>query len=329
MPGRKPPALVALPLPAAALARLRERCEVRLLEGAATPERVMERLGDAEGLLCSTRLPVDAALLRAGPRLRVVSNFGVGFDNVDLEEATRRGIAVCNTPGVLSEAVADLTMGLILALSRRLVDNALFVRQGGWTQGAAPPPLGFDLVGKTLGIVGLGRIGRAVARRARAFGMEVRFHDVFRDPGSDEDFCLYRDLDDLLAESDIVSLHVNLTPETRHLIGARELARMKPSSYLVNTSRGPVVDQRALAEALQRGAIAGAALDVLEVEPPLPDDPICSASNVIILPHVGSATRETRAAMLEMAVGNLLAVLHGEPPASCVNPKSLAEVGRT
>lgn len=317
----KPTVCVALPLAGEALGRLEAECDVRLIPGRPADQPPAEIAG-AEGLLCGAPYTVSQALLDAAPRLRVVSNFGVGFDNVDLAEMARRGIAVCNTPGVLSGAVADLTIGLIIAAARRIVDHAVFVRERKW--GSSPPaPLGVDLAGKTLGIVGLGRIGRAVARRARGFDMRLLYHDVFIDPGGDDRDCHYRPLDDLLREADFVTIHTNLTPETRHLIGARELELMKPGAYLVNTARGPVVDQAALAAALREGRIAGAALDVLEVEPPPADDPILDAPNAVILPHVGSATVETRQAMLDMAIDNLLAVLRGDQPRACVNPEVL------
>ncbi|MCL4240155.1 MAG: D-glycerate dehydrogenase [Dehalococcoidia bacterium] len=316
-------ACVTIGLAPEVLGRLEAECEVRVV-GADAPARVLHgALADAQGLLCSALLPVDERLMARAPRLRVVSNFGVGFNNVDLPEATRRGIAVCNTPGVLSDAVADLTLALILAASRRVVENAAHVSSRGWSGGRPAPALGFDIGGKTLGLVGLGRIGRAVAHRARAFGMQVSYHDTFSEPPEELRYCQYRPLDDLLGESDIVSLHVNLTAETHHLLGTRELGLMKPTAWVVNTSRGPVIDQAALVRALRQGTIAGAALDVLESEPPAADEPILSLPNVVLLPHVGSATVETRAAMLDLAVKNLLAVLSGQEPPACVNREAL------
>jgi glyoxylate reductase len=283
-----------------------------------------EAMSQASGLLCSALFPVDTGLLDAAPNLRVISNFGVGFDNVDVIEATRRGIAVCNTPGVLSEAVADLTMALVLAAARRTSENAQFVASGAWSRREPPPPLGFDLGGKTLGIIGFGRIGQAVARRALAFGMNILFQDVVDDPRAGFDMCTQCEIEDLLVQSDIVSVHANLSPQTHHLLGPEQFRQMKPTAWLVNTARGPIIDQAALVDALREGTIAGAALDVLELEPPPATDPILSLPNVILLPHVGSATIETRAAMLEMALSNLIAVLSGRPPPSCVNPEVLA-----
>lgn len=321
MSGQLPLAVVAIPLPAEAETELAERCRITKAD-ARDRAALKAALSEADGLLCSPLVRIDSELLDATPRLRVVSNFGVGFDNVDLTEMTRRGIAVCNTPRVLSEAVADLTMALILGAARNVGANAAYVRDGGWSNRQAAPPLGFDVEEKTLGLVGFGRIGREVARRARAFRMRVLYHDI--EPALGEwTFCAPRELQQLLMESDIVSLHVDLNEKTRHLIGARELNFMQRSAWLINTSRGAVVDQEALVAALEKGRIAGAALDVLETEPPTSDDPILSLPNVILLPHVGSATVETREAMLEMALRNLANVLAGDRPSSCVNPEAL------
>jgi glyoxylate reductase len=265
---------------------------------------------------------IDSTFMDAAPNLRVISGFGVGYNNTDIDSATERGILVCNTPGVLTDAVADLTLGLILSFSRRLIENAVYVRDGGWGT-MPPPPLGFDLRGKTLGIIGFGRIGLAVAERAHAFGLDVVFHDMFQTPPAGYGDCLYLSLDDLLRRSDIVTIHTNLSPETHHLISTRELALMKPTALIVNTARGPVIDQRALYAALRDGRLAGAALDVLEDEPPAPDDPLLRLPNVLALPHVGSATTETRAAMLDVAVRNLVEALGGHEPPASVNPEVL------
>ena len=326
MSQQRPRVLLAIAVAPDALARIEAECSVQRFEGAGLPSKpeLLAALDAVDGLLSSAMLPIDAEILAAAPRLRVISNFGVGFDNVDLEAATRQGVIVCNTPGVLVAAVADLTIALILSLARRLPESERFVRDGRWAPGVSMA-LGTDLAGKTLGVVGLGRIGRAVALRAQAFGMEVCFHDRFREPAQDVAFCLYRDLDELLRESDFVTLHVNLVDETKGLIGARELALMQPSAYLINTARGQVVDQAALVEALREGRIAGAALDVLEQEPPPADDPILHLPNVIVLPHIGSATAETRRAMQELAIDNLLAALRGETPAHVVNPQAASE----
>lgn len=314
-----PKAVLVIQPEAAALRILEQGC-APVVKAGASREELMQALADAEGLLCPAPFPVDSELLDAAPRLRVISNFGVGYNNVDVPDLTRRGIAICNTPGVLSPAVAELTFALMLTAARRLEANADHARNH-W--GTRPlPPLGFDLNGKTLGIVGLGRIGREVATRAAAFGMKVLFYDLF-ERAPDGIGAEYRPLDALLAASDIVTLHTNLTGDTHHLIGARELALMKPAAWLVNTSRGPVVDEEALAKALRAGTIAGAALDVLEWEPPAADAPILSAPNTILAPHIGTSTTETRALMLDLCLRNLLAVLGRKRPPECVNPEAL------
>lgn len=319
-----PRVFVALRLASDALARIEVACTMARFEerGMPSKQQLLASVGEVEGLLGSAIMPIDAEVIAAAPRLRVISNFGVGFDNVDLIAATKRGIIVCNTPGVLTDAVADLTLGLIISLARRLPEAERFVREGNWGPGRTAD-LGSDLRDKTLGLIGLGRIGRAVATRARAFGMAISYHDQFHEPPPSVAFCRYRDLDDLLREADFVSLHVNLSEETKKLIGARELALMKPQAYLINTSRGQVLDQPALVDALLEKRIAGAALDVFEREPLGASEPILKLSNVILLPHVGSATRETRRAMLDLAIDNLLAALRGETPACVVNPEAL------
>ncbi len=324
-PPEKPRVYVALRLQTDARARIATACDATFFEGEGIPSRevLMAGLANVEGLIGSNQLPMDAEVLASGPRLRVVSNFGVGFDNVDLEAATAAGVIVCNTPGVLTDAVADLTLGLIIALARRLPEAERFARDGDWQRGASMA-LGTDVRGKTLGIIGLGRIGIAVAERARAFGMSIVFHDVFSDSPAKASFCSYREFDDLLSEADFVSLHVNLRPETRGLIGAKELTLMKPAAYLINTSRGQTVDQTALVAGLRSGELAGAALDVLEEEPLPPDDPLAKLPNVILLPHIGSATVETRQAMRDLAIDNLLAALRGERPKAVVNPEVLS-----
>jgi lactate dehydrogenase-like 2-hydroxyacid dehydrogenase len=288
-----------------------------------TRDDLCARLGASEGLFISTVNKIDEAVMSAAPRLRVISSFGVGFDHVDIAAATKRGIVVCNTPGVLTDAVADLTIALMIMLARRITDAQTFVREGNWRPGKGLG-LGIDVRSKTLGIIGFGRIGRAVAERARPFGMRSIFHDVLQEAGESYADCDCVPLDQLLSQADFVSLHVNLTPETTHFVSTRELSLMKPSAYLINTARGPVVDQAALVDALTNGTIAGAALDVLEKEPPDPDDPILTLPNALVLPHIGSATKETRRAMLDLAVDNLLAAMRGDVPRAVVNPEVLA-----
>jgi lactate dehydrogenase-like 2-hydroxyacid dehydrogenase len=298
-----------------------ERCEVTVYRGAGPVSRteLSEQLREAEGLLGSAVLPLDAAVLESAPRLRAVSNIGVGYDNVDLECASRRGILVANTPGILSDAVAELTIGLMLTLARRLPESMAVVTEGRWDRAGAAIPMGVDLKGKTLAIVGMGRIGRRVAQRALAFGMRVVYYDVAGVASPLSGASAAGSLEAALRGADFVSLHTNLTPTSRHLIGARELAMMKPEAYLVNTSRGAIVDQSALYGALKEGRIAGAALDVLEEEPPAADEPLLRLANVVITPHIGTATIETRGAMVELAVRNLIACLFDEPCECVVN----------
>ena len=265
------------------------------------PEELRERVAPAEGLLCLLTDRVDAAVLDAAPSLRVISNFAVGADNIDVAAAKARGIAVGYTPDVLTEATADLAFALLLAVTRRLPEGMAAVRDGEWKTWEPDWLLGRDVHGATLAIVGAGRIGHAVARRAAGFGMEVVL--VGRgDP-----------LAPALARADFVSLHAPLTDETRHLVDEAFLRAMKPTAYLVNTARGGLVDQDALAAALHEGAIAGAALDVTDPEPLPPDDPLLEAPNLIVLPPLGSATHATRERMADLAVDNLLAGLAGEP----------------
>jgi lactate dehydrogenase-like 2-hydroxyacid dehydrogenase len=317
----RPAVFVAAPLPKRYMAPLEERCQVTVYHGAGPVSRteLSEQLREAEGLLGPAVLPLDAAVLESALRLRAVSNIGVGYDNVDLDCANRRGILVANTPGILSDAVAELTIGLMLTLARRLRESMAVVIEGRWDRAGAAIPMGVDLKGKTLAIVGMGRIGRQVAQRALAFGMRVVYFDVAGMADGMNGASAASSLEAALRRADFVSLHTNLTPGSRHLIGARELAMMKPEAYLVNTSRGAIVDQSALYEALKEGRIAGAALDVLEEEPPAADEPLLRLANVVITPHIGTATIETRGAMVELAVRNLIACLFDEPCECVVN----------
>ncbi|HNQ01655.1 MAG TPA: D-glycerate dehydrogenase [Syntrophales bacterium] len=283
---------------------------------------LLEAVAGADGFLSMITDAVDAELLDAAPRLRVVSNMAVGYNNIDVAAATARGIVVTNTPGILTEATAELAFALILAAARRVVDLDRRTRAGEWTCWAPLLFLSREVSGKTLGVVGLGRIGRAVARRARAFGMRVLYHSRSRLEAEEErDLGVeYAEKDELLATADFVSLHVPLSAETRHLIGRRELDLMKPTAYLINTSRGPVVDEAALVEALKARRIEGAGLDVYENEPMLTPG-LAALDNAVLLPHVGSATVETRTKMARMAAENLLSALRGERPAHVVNPE--------
>ncbi len=319
--------MVARELPGEAMRRLESRFELEVNRGEPwSKAELMERLGEAEALVCQLTQKVDAEVLAAGPKLRVVANVAVGFDNVDVAAATARGIAVTNTPGVLDDSTADFTWALLMAVARRVVEGDRFVREGKWKGWDLMLLLGADVHRKTLGIFGLGRIGRKVAERARGFGMRVLYHDAARAP-----LQLERELgvewaekEQLLREADFVTLHVPLLPATRHLIGARELATMKPTAYLINAARGPVVNEAALVEALERKRIAGAALDVFENEPQV-HPKLMAMSNVVLAPHIASASVETRTRMAVMAAENVVAVLEGKRPANLVN----AEVYRT
>lgn len=270
-----------------------------------------------QGLVAMLTDRIDAEVLDAAPTLRVVANYAAGYNNIDLAAARARGIVVTNTPGVLTDATADLTWALILGITRRVGEGERLVRAGRWTGWAPTQLLGMDLCGAVLGVVGMGRIGRAVASRANAFGMRVVF--TARRPMSDLDpDWRAASLPDLLATADVVSLHVPLTDQTRHLLGADQLAMMKPTAHVVNTSRGSVIDEVALADALEAGRIAGAALDVYEREPQV-HPRLLSNERTLLLPHLGSATTETRERMGSMVVENLIAVLEGRRPPNAVD----------
>ena len=314
----RPAVLVTRRVPSSVVDRLVAQCAVDVWDGPdAIPSRELRsRLADKQALMCLLTDQVDGTVLDAGPGLRIVANIAVGFDNIDLAAARSRGVIVTNTPDVLTEATADLTWGLILAATRRIAEGERLLRRGGWSGWALDFMLGSDLRGKQLGIVGLGRIGRAVARRAAVFGMRVAFTTL--EPGADAagaaDASWVRlGLDELLSTSDVVSFHVPLTPATRHFVDRRAILRMKRRAYLVNTSRGPVVDEAALAWALREGLIAGAALDVYEQEPRVHPD-LLGLEQVVLAPHLGSATVETRTAMADLAARNVLAVLSGSAP---------------
>jgi glyoxylate reductase len=323
----RPRIAVTSDLPGRALEWLEAACETTVHRGPAldTEDAVAAFVGDAEGVLCLLANPVTDAVLAACPRLRVVANCAVGYDNVDLEACRRRGVWVTNTPDVLTEATADLAWALILAVTRRVVEADALVRSGRWTGWALDQMLGTGLQGAQVGIVGFGRIGRAVARRAPAFGLKVAAcdPDPAPEPGVDVRFL---ELDELLATSDVVSLHAPLDEGSRHLLDEARLRRMRPGAVLVNTARGPLVDEAALVRVLADGHLGGAGLDVYEHEPSVTPG-LVDRPDVVLLPHIGSATRETRAAMAELAARNLLAVLAGdEPPAPVIRGRSTDRV---
>jgi glyoxylate reductase len=300
-------------IPGDALERLAAEHQVEIWEGRLQPShsKLLEKARDAEGLLCLLTDRIDRQVIECSEKLRVISNYAVGVDNVDVEAATERGIPVGFTPDVLTEATADATFALLLAAARRVVEGDAVVRAGRWLTWEPTLLLGQDVHAKTLGIVGMGRIGKAVARRAEGFGMEVIQHS----------WSSGIPLDELLERADFVSLHAPLTHESRGMIDEPQFRRMKETAILINTSRGALIDSGALARALDRGWIAAAALDVADPEPIPKGHPLLDAPNLILNPHIASASIEARTAMADLAVDNLLAGLAGEPMPKCVNPQ--------
>jgi glyoxylate reductase len=322
----KPRVYVTRILPSQGLDLIRDACDAKVWEGELPPPHdVLEREArDADGLVSLLTDRIDAELLEACPKLRVVSNFAVGFDNLDIPAATRLGVLMGNTPGVLTETTADFAFALLMAAARRIVEGVDYVRAGKWKTWGPLLLLGHDVHHATLGLVGLGRIGTEMAKRARGFDMRVLYYDVIRREDLEASHQIeYRPLDALLGESDFVSIHTPLTPETHHLMNRERFARMKPGAILINTSRGPVVDTDALVEALRQGTIGGAALDVTEPEPLPADHPLVSQPNCIVVPHIASASSVTRGKMAEIAARNLLAGLHGEPLPHGLNNEAL------
>ncbi len=309
-------------LPGDTLAALRGRYDIGVWpeDRAIDRDRLLAEAAAADGLVVMLTDAIDEALLkRAAERLRVVSVFAVGYDNVDVAAATRRGIAICHTPGIPTETTADLAFALILAVARRVVESDRYVREGQWRGWAPEQLLGRDVHGATLGIVGMGAIGEAVARRAIGFGMHLLYHDQRPRPGDDQLDARFTTLDDLLRQSDFVSIHAPLSDATRGLLGARELALMPPHAILVNTARGPIIDQRALFAALRDGRIAGAGLDVFDPEPIAASDPLLTLPNVVVMPHLGSATIATRTRAAALAIENAVAAIEGRRPPACLN----------
>ncbi len=324
----KPSILISRLLPEEALAQARSRAAVDVHEADKPLERseLLARLRGRQGLVCLITDTIDVPLLDACPGLKVVSNVAVGFNNIDVAAATQRGVVVTNTPDVLTETTADFAWTLLMATARRLVEADRYVREGKFTQWEFMLLLGGDIHGKTLGIVGFGRIGRAMARRALGFNMRVLYQDaVAADAATEKELRATRvDTATLLRESDFVTLHTPLLPETQHLINAQSLRTMKKTAYLVNASRGPVVDEAALAQALKEGRIAGAGIDVFEREPEV-HPALIGLPNVVLAPHIASASSDTRLKMARLAVDNCLAVLEGRTPPTPVNPEVLAK----
>jgi glyoxylate reductase len=311
-------------IPEVGLQLLRAAGNVRVWSEAQppTPAELADLLHGCDGALTMITDAITPALLDREPQLRVISTYAVGYDNIDVPAATARGVAICNTPGVLTEATADAAFALLMAMARRIPEGIGYVRAGEWRFWQPLVLLGHDINGATLGIVGFGRIGQAVARRARGFNMRILYHSRTRRPEAEEEFgATYMPFDDLLRESDFISLHTPLSTETRHLIGEREFGLMKREAILVNAARGGVVDTDAVVAALRAGRIAGAALDVTDPEPLPADHPLLGAPGAIVVPHIGSASARTRAAMADMAVDNLLAALAGERMPHVANPE--------
>jgi len=321
-----PSILISRALPDEAVSLARSKADVDVHTGGEPlPKKdLVARLRGRQGLVCQITDSIDSEVLAACPGLRVVSNVAVGYNNIDVAAATQRGVVVTNTPDVLTETTADFTWALLMATARRVAEADRYVREGRFTQWEFMVLLGGDVHGKTLGVVGLGRIGRAVARRALGFNMRVLYYDAGPVAASVERelSATRRDLASLLRESDFVTIHTPLLPETRHLIGAEALRSMKRTAYLVNASRGPVVDEAALAHALAEGWIAGAGLDVFEQEPKVHPD-LIGRPNVVLAPHIASASHDTRLKMATLAVENCLAVLEHRTPPTPVNPEVL------
>jgi len=320
----KPKVFVTRVIPDKGYDLIKDACDVDLWTGGLPPNRdeLLNHVQGIDGLLCLLTDQIDAEIMdAAGPGLKVISNHAVGFDNVDVAAATARGIPVGNTPGILTDATADMAFALMMAAGRRVVEAEKFLRAGKWKTWDPSGLLGVDFAGKTLGIVGFGRIGRAVAKRATGFDMRILYYDPTASSTTPELSAVSTDLDTLLAESDFVSMHVPLTPKTRHLVNANFLAKMKQSAVLVNTSRGPVLDQAALYETLKNRRIFAAALDVTDPEPLPMDSPLLALDNIVIMPHIASASKSARDKMSWLAAKNLLAGLEDRHLPNCVNPQ--------
>lgn len=321
----KPKVFVSRLIPEEGLELVEEACDAEIWEDELPPpyEVLLEKVADKDGLLSLLTDKVDAQLMDTTPNLKVISNYAVGFDNIDIEAATERGIPVGHTPGVLTDTTADFAWALLMATARRIPEGVIYVRDGRWRTWGPRLLTGRDVYSATLGIVGFGRIGQAVAQRAQGFNMEVLAYDPYPNEDAAEELGveLVDDLDELLRRSDFVTMHTVLSDETYHLIGDREFGLMKPTAVLINTSRGPVVDPDALNRALRDGEIAYAGLDVTEPEPINTDSPLLELGNCVIVPHIASASVETRGEMARRAANNLLAGVRSDRLPYCVNPE--------
>lgn len=321
----KPRVFVSRIIPDAGLKLIREFTDAEVWPEPLPPSPAVlaEKIAHVDGLVSLLTDKLDGPVLDKAPKLKVVSNFAVGFNNIDVKACTERGIAVGNTPGVLTDATADMAFCLLIAAARRVVEGHQYTVSGAWKTWEPLGHLGQDLAGRTLGIIGMGRIGYAMAKRCHGgWGMKVLYFDLYENKQAKTDFGARKvDLDTLLAESDFISLHADLNDTTRNIINRTSLKKMKKSAVLINTARGPLVDQNALAEALQAGTIFAAGLDVTEPEPPMMDDPLLKMPNVVIAPHIASATVQTRNQMAEICARNLIAGLTGQPLPAWVNPE--------
>ncbi len=320
----KPKIFVTRLIPDEGLAMLRDVVEMQVWEDELPPPRdvLLREVRTIDGLVSLLTDKIDAELMDSNPRLKVVSNYAVGFDNIDIPGATARGIPVGNTPGVLTDTTADLAFTLLMASARRIQESIDYVRAGKWKTWGPMLLTGLDIHGGTLGIVGFGRIGQGMAKRAGGFGMRVLYYDVNRRADLEKSMGVtYAEMDTLLRESDFVTLHTDLNASTRHMMNAAAFKKMKRTAYVINTARGPIVDPQALAEALKAGTIAGAALDVTEPEPIPLDSPLLTLRNCLIVPHIASASVATRAKMAQMAAANLIAGVRGDRLPTCVNPE--------
>jgi glyoxylate reductase len=319
----KPKVYITRDLPERGLKKIKEHFDAEVWPEYAPPPKkvIVDKVATVDALVSLLSDKIDPEVFNAAPKLKIVSQLAVGFDNIDIAEATRRGIYVTNTPEVLTDTTADFAWALLMAIARRVAEADKYVRTGKWKVSWHPAMLsGRDIYGATIGIIGAGRIGYAVAKRAKGFDMRVLFYDVIPRPEMEKDLRAKKvDLDTLLKESDFVSVHVPLMKETHHLVNAQKLSLMKKTAYLINNSRGPVVDEKALYEALRKGQIAGAGLDVFEQEPTPVDNPLLKLDNVVVAPHISSASLETRAKMSEMVAENLVAFFEGKRPPNLVN----------
>jgi len=321
----KPKVYVTREMPERGLRIIKEKFDTEVWTDYAPPPKktIIEKAAKVDALATLLSDKIDAEVFDAAPKLKIVAQMAVGFDNIDIAEATKRGICVTNTPGVLTETTADFAWTLLMAVARRVVEADNYVRSGRWKVGWHPMMLqGRDVYGATLGIVGLGRIGCAIAKRAKGFDMKVLYHDIVRRPDFEKEYKIeFTDIDHLFQKADFITINVPLTKETHHFVDEKKLKMMKKTAYLINNARGPIVNEKALYKALKEGRIAGAALDVFEQEPTPVENPLLKLDNVIVAPHISSASYETRSRMAEMVAENLIAFFEGKIPPNLVNPE--------